>query len=129
MKIIDSKNYVDKARTVIERLKEYKNNRGKEELLTTSQIRSILAMTADIYNDVIVLTDETLTDRINEKLGYLRIRCIYEAGRDELVKRFVKHSQLLEGLSEVDNRKDYILFSHYVESLVAWHRYMGGRDN
>ena len=128
MKIINNENYVDKAKSVIERLKEYKNRWGQEELLTTSQIRNILSMTANIYNGVMLQTDEKLTEKVKEKIAYLRIRCIYEAGRNELVKRFVEHSELLECLSEIKSRKDYILFSHYMESLVAWHRYLGGRD-
>lgn len=129
MKIINNDNFVDKAEAVIRRLKEVKNDRGKSiSLVTTSQIRNLLSMTADIYNDVMLLRDNVLTEKIKERISYLRIRCLYEAGREETVKYFVEHSKLLDILPGIENRQDYILFSHYMEALVAWHRYLGGRD-
>jgi len=78
-----------------------------------------------------LLTDSVLTDKIKEQITYLRIRCIYEAGRNgnEPVKYFVKESGILEILPSIESRKDYILFSHYMEALVAWRKYLGGKDD
>jgi CRISPR-associated protein Csm2 len=132
MKIINNENYVDKARDVIEKLKNCTNDRGwTVDLLSTSKIRNVLAMTANIYNEVMLLTDSVLTDKIKEQITYLRIRCIYEAGRNgnEPVKYFVKESGILEILPSIESRKDYILFSHYMEALVAWRKYLGGKDD
>ena len=132
MKIINNENYVDKAREVIEKLKNCTNDRGwTVDLLSTSKIRNVLAMTANIYNEVMLLTDSVLTDKIKEQITYLRIRCIYEAGRNgnEPVKYFVKESGILEILPSIESRKDYILFSHYMEALVAWRKYLGGKDD
>ena len=132
MKIINNENYVDKAREVIEKLKNCTNDRGwTVDLLSTSKIRNVLAMTANIYNEVMLLTDSVLTDKIKEQITYLRIRCIYEAGRNgnEPVKYFVKESGILEILPSIESRKDYILFSHYMEAFVAWRKYLGGKDD
>ena len=132
MKIINNENYVDKARDVIEKLKNCTYDRGwTVDLLSTSKIRNVLAMTANIYNEVMLLTDSVLTDKIKEQITYLRIRCIYEAGRNgnEPVKYFVKESGILEILPSIESRKDYILFSHYMEALVAWRKYLGGKDD
>ena len=132
MMIINNENYVDKARDVIEKLKNCTNDRGwTVDLLSTSKIRNVLAMTANIYNEVMLLTDSVLTDKIKEQITYLRIRCIYEAGRNgnEPVKYFVKESGILEILPSIESRKDYILFSHYMEALVAWRKYLGGKDD
>ena len=132
MKIINNENYVDKARDVIEKLKNCTNDRGWTiDLLSTSKIRNVLAMTANIYNEVMLLTDSVLTDKIKEQITYLRIRCIYEAGRNgnEPVKYFVKESGILEILPSIESRKEYILFSHYMEALVAWRKYLGGKDD
>ena len=132
MKIINNENYVDKAREVIEKLKNCTNDRGwTVDLLSTSKIRNVLAMTANIYNEVMLLTDSVLTDKIKEQITYLSIRCIYEAGRNgnEPVKYFVKESGILEILPSIESRKDYILFSHYMEALVAWRKYLGGKDD
>ncbi len=129
MKIITNENYVDKAEQVIKHLQGLKDQRGYSiPLVTTSKIRNLLSMTADIYNDVMLLQDEELTERIKEQLSYLRIRCLYEAGRENSVKLFVKQSEVLDILPEIGNRKDYILFSHYMEALVAWRKYLDSRD-
>ena len=46
------------------------------------------------------------------------------------MKDFVEQAKLLEYLKGVgDSREAMIQFAHYVEALVAYHRYLGGRDN
>ena len=56
MKTINQEHYVDEAQSVIERLKVKRDRNGKPiGLLTTSKIRNLLAMTDDIYNDVVNL--------------------------------------------------------------------------
>ena len=40
-------------------------NRGKVNIVTTSKIRNLLAMTADIYNQVLVYTNEKLNEDIS----------------------------------------------------------------
>lgn len=48
---INEKNYVDKAEKVISDLAEESKvkNRGRVNIVTTSKLRNLLAMTADIY--------------------------------------------------------------------------------
>lgn len=130
---INDQNYVDEAEKVIQKLKErgHENRKtGEKELqLTTSKIRNLLAMTADIYNEVINQKSEQLSDEISSRISYLRIRFIYEAGRDNNVKDFVTQSKILDILKEIGNsKKNYILFNHYMEALVAFHKYYGGKD-
>ncbi len=130
MKNLNDDTYVEKAEKVIRGLDNEKNDRGRPiKVVTTSQIRNLLAMTADIYNEVMLLRQETLDDDFKGKISYLRVRCLYEAGRDESVKVFVKNSSLLDILPEISTKKDYILFNHYMEALVAWHKYCHGKDS
>ena len=130
MKVIDNENFLDKAEKAIESLKNQKDNWGKPVgKITTSQIRNILSMTADIYNEVMLLDGNDLGEHVKSKIAYLRVRCLYEAGRSESVRAFVTESQLLEILPSIGDRKEYLLFSQYMEALVAWHKYLGGRDN
>ena len=64
------------------------------------------------------------------KLMRLRVRMVYDAGRERDVKDFVEQAKLLEYLKGVgDSREEMIRFAHYMEALVAYHRYLGGRDN
>lgn len=51
-------NYTELAENVILKLKQIKEMKTKGKsvnLVTTSKIRNLLAMTADIYNDVVIL--------------------------------------------------------------------------
>lgn len=52
--ILTSENYVTKAETVMKKLCNEKDLKGRDvEPVTTSKIRNLLAMTADIYNEVV----------------------------------------------------------------------------
>lgn len=126
--IIEEGTYVKKAEQVIKQLSQNKDKYGKVRWITTSKIRNLLAMSADIYNEVL-LSPEKLSDEQSARIDYLRVRFVYEAGRDKDVNNFVEKAQILKALEEVrGSRKQYILFNHYMEALVAYHRYYGGRD-
>ena len=115
---INENNYVDKAEKVIKELAEEskQRNRGRVDMVTTSKLRNLLAMTADIYNQVLTW----------------RIRFVYECGRDDSkrkVRNFVEKSEVLEILKEIKkSKKNYLLFSRYMEALVAFHKYYGGKE-
>ena len=126
-------NYADLAEKAIRSLKDKKDKSGKPlGMLTTSQIRNLLAMTADIYNEVVSDNSEKLSGETIERISYLRIRFVYEAGRnpkDPKVRNFVEAANVIEYLKKAsESRTDYIRFSRYMEALVAYHRYYGGMD-
>lgn len=118
--------YVKQAENVMNQLR---NANGKFDL-TTSKIRKILAMVSDIYNDVRFEPDPFRTE-MKERLLYLKLHIVYEAGREpRAVKPFVEKAQILELLDQIGNsREKLILFCHYMEALVAYHRFLGGRDS
>ena len=59
----------------------------------------------------------------------IRMRMLYEAGRDQDVKIFVEKTKLIEYLKGIGNsRSSFIDYAHYLEALVAYHRYYGGRE-
>ena len=126
-------NYVEIAENVIKKLREKKDQKGRQiPLVTTSKIRNLLGMTADIYNQVLTWQSETLSDELNGRIEYLRIRFVYECGRDDSkrkVRNFVEKSEVLEILKEIKkSKKNYLLFSRYMEALVAFHKYYGGKE-
>lgn len=117
-------NYVELAEKAINNLKK-KNG----ELVTTSKIRNLLAMTADIYNQVVNLKEEKLSAELIGQINYMKIRFIYEAGREQQKEKRVKEADILTHIDEIKNsRKQYILFSRYMEALVAYRKFYGGRD-
>lgn len=127
---LDENNYVDLAESTIKSLQAKKDRKGKEiPIVTTSKIRNLLAMTADIYNEVVNSKEEKLSAEIIGRINYLKIRIVYEAGREQGVKNLVTEAQILEHLAEIKgSRERYILFSRYMEALVAFRKYYGGRD-
>ena len=100
---ISEVSYVDRAEKVIKELVEESKNRkkGKIEIVTTSKIRNLLAMTADIYNQVLIHQSEKLTDELNGRIEYLRVRFIYECGREQTVKDLVQKAEIIEILKEI----------------------------
>lgn len=127
---LTEENYVETAEKAIQEICALKNKSGKSvPPVTTSKIRNLLAMTAAIYNDVLVSQSEKLSAEIVGRINYLKIRFVYEAGREPKVKVLVEKAQLLEHLKEVGNsRTQYILFSRYMEALVAYRKFYGGHD-
>ena len=130
MKTLSETDYVDRAEDVIKRLRGKKDRRNKMiPMVTTSKIRNLLAMTADIYNIIINHPGEEIPQSCRERIDYLRIRFVYESGREPRVKDFVEEAGILPILKEIGgDKKNYILYNRYMEALVAFHRFYEGRD-
>jgi len=127
MKLTDE-NYVQMAEKAMNELCAMCKKKGKEPV-TTSKIRNLLAMTASIYNDVVMSQSEKLSSETVGRINYMKIRFIYEAGREPRVGDLVKKACLLDHISEIGNsRSQYILFSRYMEALVAYRKFYGGKD-
>ena len=126
---LTSENYVDEAERVIKTLIE-KDRSGRDVIrLTTSKIRGILSLVTELYNDIIHEPSNKLGEEYVERIQYLRLRIAYEAGRDKQVAEFVRKSNLLGYVKHIkDNKKLFLLFTKYVEALVAYHKYYGGKD-
>jgi CRISPR-associated protein Csm2 len=98
--------------------------------LTTTQIRGLLSMTAALYdkaNSGNRPADRDLAD-LRGDLANLRIQFIYQAGRNGSVRDFVEKSQVLDVLKAIDDRPSLIRFCKYMEALVAYFKYLGGKD-
>lgn len=115
--------YVDEAERVMRAVLKEKN------CVSTSKIRVFLMLVNDIYNAEKFRTEGELSPESKVKLMRLRVRMVYDAGREKTVESFVNQAKLLEYLKGVgDSREAMIRFAHYVEALVAYHRYLGGED-
>ncbi|MDR1448070.1 MAG: type III-A CRISPR-associated protein Csm2 [Candidatus Ancillula sp.] len=127
---IDEK-YVDQAEKVIKSLEGYRKGGIR---LTTSQIRNLLSLTSALYDRAKVLSSEELAPDIRQDLEYLRIQFVYQVGRDNDsrrptgVKDFVEKAEILEVLKMVNSKATLIRFTRYMESLVAYHKFNGGKD-
>lgn len=125
-------NYVQIAENAIKELvapARRDKNGNPVGIVTTSKIRNLLAMTASIYNEVIVYQQDKLSPEIVGRIDYLKIRFVYEAGREPKVRDLITKANLLNYISQIgDSRQRYILFSRYMEALVAYRKFYGGKD-
>ena len=128
---INEENYVAKAESVILELKKkIPKQKEKDGMVTNSKIRNLLSMSADIYNQVLDCKDDKLPQELNGRIEYLRVRYIYEAGREPKVKDLVIQGELLEIMKEIQgSKKNYILYYHYMEALVAFKRFLNENDD
>ena len=128
--ILTSENYAAKAEAVMKKLCNEKDIKGRDiEPVTTSKIRNLLSMTADIYNEVVNCKEDRLPVELIEQINYMKIRFVYEAGREPKVGKLVQEAQILICIDEIgQQRKNYILFSRYMEALVAYRKFYGKRD-
>ena len=130
MGTIDSKNYVDKAESVIKELVGEEQSGRRNELLTTSQLRKQLAMTAELFAMAEKETSDKLNDELLERIEYLRVQLVYQAGREPAVKRFLEKAGILEVLKDVKGSKEkFLSYCRYMEALVAFRKYHGLRDD
>lgn len=139
---ITEENYLDHAEKVIKELQ------AENAMITTSQIRNILANISDIFNVVQRAKHSgDLPSEVRSKIRELTMHCYYAAGREDKVKKFFLRSSLfmnlkciLEASSEanqeipeilrkVGEKERFLLLHKYMESLVAFQRFYGGKDS
>ena len=141
MKLINKTNFADRARSVIYKfLEKDENNKPKKQHgkyvwkrefadLTTSKIRNLLSMTNALYNQALHIRGDVLDEDIIHDIQYLKMRFAYESGRERVVKKFIEDAEIMDYIDEIGpSKENLLLFCNYVESLVAYHKYFGGRD-
>lgn len=97
--------------------------------ITTSKIRRLFSLLIDSYNLESIHTDNTLKPETVRQLHLAQIRMLYEAGRDKNVKAFLESTKLVHYLKAIkDDHDAFINYFHYMEALVAYHKYFGGKE-
>ena len=102
-------------------------NRGGRFTLTTSKIRSILAMVSEVYNEEMASSAPDISADSAAKLRRIHVRLVYEAGREPAVKNLVEKAELLAYLKGIGHsREAFLRYAGYLEALTAYHRFYGG---
>lgn len=97
--------------------------------ITTSKIRRLFSLLTEIYNTENLRTGDTLAPESVYQLRLAQIRMLYEAGRDRAVKSFLEKARLVEYLKDIGSSRTKLLhYFHYMEALVAYHKFYGGRE-
>ena len=102
--------------------------------LKTNQIRKFLTAVNTLTGKIDIYrtkNEQTLTlpEYLVAEIKYLKIKIAYQAGREKAVKEFVEKANLISRIDEIgDSVERYEQFAKYVEALVAYHKFYGGRD-
>lgn len=125
MVFLTDDNYVDKAENVINSLKRIrKKNNSDTFFLTTSKIRKLLSLTSTLYDESRVCEYDDLKD----KIAYLKVQYIYQAGKEPSVKDLVIKGEIIEALNEIKDRESLQRFCRYMEALVAYFKFYEGEE-
>lgn len=116
--------YVDEAERVIRRLK------GNRSVISITKLRNLFSMASEISSIEKLKSGDVLSEEGYAQMLMMRIRMVYEAGREESVKTFLREAKLLEYLKGVgNNRKKMLNYTQYMEALVAYYRFLiGGKE-
>lgn len=130
-------NIVDMAENVIKSIRKPSENNPNEFFigLKISQLRKILSAINILKNKVDIYkinnpSSNKLSTDLAMEVKFLRINIAYQAGREpKQVKPFVEKAKLLTMIDNIkDDIKSFEVFCKYVEALVAFHKFYGGKD-
>lgn len=118
---------------------QYIDKAGKPAMdLTTSQIRKFLTAVNVVRNKVDLYRAQNkqaavLSAELVMEIKFLKVNLLYQAGRDtsktKVVKRFISEARLDKIIDDIGNdMKKFAKFCKYVEALVAYHKFLGGKD-
>lgn len=129
MQELTKTNFVDLAENVIKGMVKTDKWGNPKIALTTSKIRNLLSMTNVLYNSAKQMRNETLSEDILHDIQYLKMRFAYESGREQTVKEFVESAGILKYIDKIGtSRENLLLFCGYMEALVAYHKFYGGKE-
>lgn len=128
----ESFDVVTEAEKAIKEL-QYKDRYNKIDV-TTSQIRKFLTAVNVVRNKVDLYKAknkgaEALSKELTAEIKFLKVNLLYQAGRTDAVKQFMTVSKLdiiIDGIG--DSLARFVKFTKYVEALVAYHKFLEGKD-
>lgn len=127
---LNTKSYVETAETLMETLKKNRYDNNPIADMTTTKLRSLLTLINRVENLARLEAGDKLSDELIQDLLHAQIRFAYESAREPSVREFLELSNLLNLLKEVienGSKEKFELFARFFESLVAYHRFFGGR--
>ena len=136
---------VERAENVMKSLKDESDGSGSKQygskrpvMITVSQIRKFLTAVNSLTDKVERYKVKHLRkgEQVLElsmdlaaEVKYLKVKLAYQSGREASVKAFERKAGLLKEISGIGrDLNKYMNFARYVEALVAYHKYYGGKD-
>lgn len=137
---------VERAENVMKALKDESDGNGSKQyggnrpvkMITVSQIRKFLTAVNSLtdkverYKVMHLRKGEQVLELsmdLAAEVKYLKVKLAYQSGREPSVKAFEREAGLLKEISSIGrDLNKYMNFARYVEALVAYHKYYGGKD-
>ncbi len=126
---------VDLAQNVMKKLSTATDKWGKPAMVTTSQLRRFLTAVNTVTGKVEQYQNETgeqgnLSADLAAQVKFLKVKLAYQVGRQgKVVADFEKEADLMAAIDSIgSDAKKYEEFARYVEALVAFHKFYGGKD-
>lgn len=126
--------YVDQAERVMKELHDKEINNSRYKMVTKSQIRKFLvavnAVTGEVEQYRLSQKGTKLPEDLRMQVKFLKVKLAYQIGRmGTPVKDFNEEAKLMEWIDGIgDSVEKYQKFARYVEALVAFHKFYGGKD-
>ena len=132
--MLEENQIVDRAEEVMRTLSQSK------KMVTTSQIRKFLTAVNTVKEKISMYRmdnkeqNDSLPVSLQAQIKYLKVKLAYQIGRNKgkygnPVEAFEKEAGLMKWIDEIKgSAKEYDKFSNYIEALVAYHKFYGGRD-
>lgn len=98
---------------------------------TTSQIRKLLSAVNTLQNRIQAIKGDTLDHEATNEIKYLKVKIAYMVGRERRkLSDLIKKGQFIERIDAIGNDKSkFLQFSRFMESIVAYHKFYGGKDS
>lgn len=127
---------VERGRELVEKnLKADQRTGERKSAVSTSQLRKVLSAANILQNNLYKDTNESdqLSPEFASQVKYLKARLAYQIGRARENRNTQDSIPVLDALmKEVDavgnDRKKFDDFGRLIESVVAYHKYYGGKE-
>lgn len=126
--------YVDQAEHVMRELHDKEVKNTKYKMVTKAQIRKFLtavnAVTGEVEQYRLLQQGTKLPEDLRMQVKFLKVKLAYQIGRmGTPVKDFNEEAKLMDWIDGIgDSVEKYQKFASYVEALVAFHKFYGGKD-
>lgn len=128
--MIMENDYIKQAQNCMEKL---------HDKPTTSQLRRFLTAVNTVSSKIDVYRDkhggkiDVLPTELATEVEFLQVKLAYQIGRDSsrnhVMKSFNDETHLMDRIKKIGNKaKAFDDFTRYVEALVAFHKFYGGKD-
>lgn len=116
-------------------IKKLKRNRRNQFELTTAQIRKFLSAVNALTNKISMYRTRcgetnVLSPELAAEVKFLKVKLAYQVARNrETVGDLEKKANLMARIDQIGtDMKKYDAFIHFVEALVAYHKFHDRRD-